>query len=108
MSQDLVWEDAPAAALRPGRRAGGKFGEFAASLRDNAGKTAKLAEFPSTAAARNIAGQIERGKRKGFEPAGAYEASVHETGVWVRYVGDATGEEAATDGDGDGFDDDQE
>lgn len=92
-----TWEDAPDTATRPGRRAGGKFGDFANSLRANPGKTARLADFPTPAAARNIAGQIERGKRKGFEPAGAFEASVSGTVVWVKFVGDVEDGDEATD-----------
>lgn len=93
------WEDPPDTASRPGKRSGGKFGVLAAQLRANPGKTAIIKNFRSPEAARNFAGQVERGRRKGFglldakggetEAPGGFEAYSEPKGtdVWVQFVG---------------------
>lgn len=85
----IVWEDPPRDAVRPGRREGGKFGEQADALRANPGKSMRLVESVTPASAKALAGQIERGKRKGFEPAGAFSTAVSGNIVWVTYDGPA-------------------
>jgi hypothetical protein len=84
---DVNWEDPPATAVRPGRRAGGRYGPFAAELRAKPDHSARITDFASTEKARNFAGLVEKGKPRGFEPAGAYVAVWDGTTVWVKYVG---------------------
>lgn len=87
----------PADALKPGRRAGGKYGEIAAVLRENPvtadepDNYANLGAQPTLEAARNLASQIQRGKRKGFED-GPFDARVDAKSfeVWVGYTPDDT------------------
>jgi hypothetical protein len=98
----IKWEDAPPEAHRPRRRSGGKYADIVDALRANPGKTARLVSDVSTLqAARNMAGTIERGTRKGFAPAGAFEAYAapnkkgDEKGpasVWVKYIGEPDAE----------------
>lgn len=78
-------------AVKPKRR-GGSYAELVAALRENPGEWASLGKQPSKEAARNLASQITRGKRKAFEADGndpspafstSYDPNTFE--VWVCY-----------------------
>lgn len=93
----VKWEDPPATAVRPRRRSGGKYADLIEALRARPGQSARLVDdVPTLQAARNLAGTIERGKRKGFDPPGAFEAYAATnngepdgvSSVWVKYIGD--------------------
>jgi hypothetical protein len=83
--QEIVWEDPPATARRPGTRKGGKYGAFADQLRQNPGKSAKLGPFPSTESARAFANSVEHGRKAGFKD-DVWEAAVDELFVYVKFI----------------------
>lgn len=107
MTTAIEWQDAPPEATRPRRRSGGKYADAVAALRANPGKTARLLkDAKDLQTARNIAGTIERGVKKGFEPAGAFEAQAAPNkkgdpdgpaSVWVTFKGDPPEEESTID-----------
>jgi hypothetical protein len=84
-TDDILWEDPPPHARRPGTRKGGKYGPFADRLRANPGKSAKLGPFPTPDGARAFANGVEHGRKAGFKN-GVWEAAVHEEWVWVTYI----------------------
>jgi hypothetical protein len=102
--QEIVWEDPPPTARRPGTRKGGKYGVFADQLRRNPTKSAKLGEFASTEAARAFANSVEHGRKAGFKD-GVWEAAVEGKWVWVKFIRDDDPADAAAPEASDGTDD---
>lgn len=94
-NQQIVWEDPPESARRPGTRKGGKYGQFADELRRNPGKSAKLGPFVSGESARAFANSVEHRRKAGFKE-GVWEAAVDEVFVYVKYVRDSDPADTAT------------
>lgn len=98
MSNDLVWEEPPAA--KGGAVAGpGRYAEIAAKLRSRAGEWARIGAFTRTGELGAPMSAVRHG-RGGFEPKGSFEATsrtvkrgmegykvIH---LYVRYVGGET------------------
>lgn len=99
---DIKWEAPPEFAKRVGKRPG-RYAEFAAQLRENPGKWARMPNDDNRKAnsAEALAQNIRGNRMKGFET-GKWDTATHEGDVWLCYTGPSpTSTTTTLQGDGD-------